>query len=104
MHVVVAVGAAGTVAACCHRTLALQSCKDSAYEAAAAAVVGGLTADAAAVTSHWVYDQVELATKIAELGGEDKAPFVDPPLNPYYHVNTGQQSCCTYWSSSGCCS
>lgn len=99
-HVMAAVAAAGTVVVCCHRTLARQS-QDSAHEtAAAAAVVGGLTADAAAVTSHWVYDQVELAAKIAELGGEDNAPFVDPPINPYYHVKTGQQSCCAL-SSAG---
>lgn len=92
-HVLATVAAAGTVAMCAHCALARKD-QESMRKAAIAAVVGGLTADAAAVTSHWMYDQTELAEKVAELGGEQSAPFIDPPLNKYYHVKAGQQSCC----------
>lgn len=59
---------------------------------AKAAVIGNLVGDAAAVTSHWVYDQNTLAAHVEKLGGPDKAPFMDP-INPYYHVSPGKQSC-----------
>eukprot|EP01051_Picozoa_sp_SAG22_P012147 SAG22_NODE_1238_length_5049_cov_42.930707_1_plen_96_part_00 len=42
-------------------------------QAAQAAVVGNLVADAAAVTCHWVYDQSVLAKHVEEkLGGGEK--------------------------------
>ena len=47
-------------------------------QAAIAAVVGNLVADAAAVTSHWVYDQQSLKQQVADAGGEQHAPFIEP--------------------------
>lgn len=64
----------------------------TALAAAKAAVVGNLVADAAAVTSHWVYDQNTLATHVKSLGGPSAAPFM-APINPFYHVQPGQMSC-----------
>jgi hypothetical protein len=55
-------------------------------------VVGGLVGDSAAVTSHWVYDQAVLKKEVDAVGGEANAPFMDP-VNPYYHVKPGSQSC-----------
>jgi hypothetical protein len=65
---------------------------EQAVAAAKAAVLGNLVGDAAAVTSHWVYDQNTLAAHVAKLGGADNAPFMDP-INPFYHVRPGQLSC-----------
>ena len=65
---------------------------EQAVAATKAAVVGNLVGDAAAVTSHWVYDQNSLAAHVEKLGGTDKAPFMDP-INPFYHVQVGKQSC-----------
>ena len=47
-------------------------------QAAIAAVVANLVADAAAVTSHWVYDQQSLKQQVADAGGEQNAPFIEP--------------------------
>ena len=60
--------------------------------AARAAVIGNLVGDSAAVTSHWVYDQAELKKKVDAIGGEKNAPFM-LPINPFYHVEPGSQSC-----------
>ncbi len=65
---------------------------ERAVQAMRAAVIGNLVADAAAVTSHWVYDQSSLAAHVEKLGGPDKSPFMDP-INPFYHVKVGKQSC-----------
>jgi hypothetical protein len=66
----------------------------SPRDRATGAVVGNLVADAAAVTSHWVYDQKSLAAHVAGLPGDptDSAPFMEP-INPYYHVQPGSLSC-----------
>lgn len=61
--------------------------------AAQAAVIGSLVADAAAVGSHWIYDQQVLDKKVADAGGQESAPFIDPPINPVYHVASGSNSC-----------
>ncbi len=65
---------------------------EQAVQAMRAAVIGNLVADAAAVTSHWVYDQSSLAAHVEKLGGPEKAPFMEP-INPFYHVEIGKQSC-----------
>jgi len=44
------------------------------------------------VTSHWVYDQNTLASHVASIGGEGSAPFM-APINPFYHVTVGENSC-----------
>ena len=63
-------------------------------QAAQAAVVGCLVADSAAVTSHWVYDQTVIAEHVNSLGGKatESAAFMEP-INPFYHVPVGAQSC-----------
>ena len=88
--VAAAVAAAGAVAVCTRCTLGGSGGVSSRAEQA---VVGGLCGDAAAVTSHWCYDQEELAATIKKAGGEQNAPFIDP-INAYYHVEPGQLSCC----------
>ncbi|KNC83033.1 hypothetical protein SARC_04704 [Sphaeroforma arctica JP610] len=53
-----------------------------------AAVAGGLAADVATMTTHWVYDQAELKTKV---DGRDPL-FVDPPINNFYTKEIGTHS------------
>ena len=58
-----------------------------------AAILGCFVGDAAAVTSHWVYDQSSLSNHVnGTLGGEQHAPFMEP-INPFYHVRPGKLSC-----------
>ena len=44
------------------------------------------------MTSHWVYDQNTLREHVASIGGEGSAPFM-APINPFYHVGVGENSC-----------
>eukprot|EP01047_Picozoa_sp_COSAG01_P054092 COSAG01_NODE_5869_length_3981_cov_1.845183_1_plen_272_part_00 len=91
-----AAAALGAAAACvlCADRRRLSPAQLTAEQAAAAraAVVGLLVGDSAAVTSHWVYDQQVLAEHVRSLGGQEHAPFMQP-INPFYHVPVGSQSC-----------
>ena len=84
--------AAGVVAPAANAETSVTELSTARAAAAKAAVIGNLVGDAAAVTSHWVYDQKSLAAHVEKLGGEANAPFMDP-INPYYHVPVGRQSC-----------
>ena len=94
-----AVGAAGIVMCYCAMSAKASSSVESLplrlrlRLPGPAAVIGCLTADAAAATSHWCYDQAELAEKVAKIGGEKNAPFISPAICPFYHVKAGEQSC-----------
>ena len=58
--------------------------------AAAAAVLGAIVGDAAAVPNHWCYDQAKIA---AQFGGTDPPEFLEPGINAYYSLPAGASSC-----------
>jgi ADP-ribosylglycohydrolase len=51
-------------------------------------VIGCIVADAAAQPCHWVYDQ----QKLQDLATPEPE-FLEPPLNPFYHIPNGSNSC-----------
>lgn len=53
------------------------------------AVVGALTADAAATGVHWIYDEALLAALHAE---HQSVEFLDPPRAPFYSYEVGRNS------------
>jgi hypothetical protein len=53
------------------------------------AIVGAACADAASMSTHWVYDMTKLATMLA--GGKDAA-FLDPPADAFYRYPLGSPS------------
>ena len=61
----------------------------SRAERVLAAVVGGFVADAAAQTSHWVYSDDLIRTKLARPDPE----FSTEQLNPFYRMPTGELTC-----------
>ncbi|XP_071097526.1 crystallin J1C-like [Haliotis cracherodii] len=55
-----------------------------------AAVVGALVADAAVEPLHWIYNDDTLKSII---DGKEEIEFLMPSSNPFYEVETGEQSC-----------
>ncbi|XP_046577996.1 crystallin J1A-like [Haliotis rubra] len=55
-----------------------------------AAVIGALVADAAAEPLHWIYNDETLKGII---DGKEEIEFLTPSSNPFYEVETGEQSC-----------
>jgi hypothetical protein len=53
------------------------------------AVVGAACADAASMSTHWVYDMAKLATMLA---GDKDAAFLDPPADAFYSYALGSPS------------
>ncbi|KAK9812894.1 hypothetical protein WJX72_005338 [[Myrmecia] bisecta] len=61
-------------------------------QAAKAAILGGLVADAAATPLHWIYDVPALADKLRTAGATDTPEFFEPPSCPFYQYPTGALS------------
>mmetsp|Transcript_11684 Transcript_11684/g.17963 ORF Transcript_11684/g.17963 Transcript_11684/m.17963 type:complete len:304 (-) Transcript_11684:365-1276(-) len=59
--------------------------------AAAAALIGAITSDAAAQTSHWNYQRDAFHNVLGDAGRMDNPEFFS--LNPFYSVPVGGQSC-----------
>jgi len=80
---------AGPMRKCARKLRSPETIRD----AAKAAVIGALVADAAAQPTHWNYKTDALRAALADKGRFDNPEFMSPSMNKFYRLPTGSFTC-----------